>query len=136
MHTRRQSAGSGTRGEELTANPAFPCVPDGGRPLWMRVLATLCLLLMVAMSTVQVCHVHEPATAKQGSRHGYPSPEDHCPLCVAMHSTLPVGIHVAPEPVVSVRVLDSVAADAERMFRWRFEMASRPPPAKGVFATS
>ncbi len=103
--------------------------PTGGRSTSLRLLAIVCLLLVVAMSTVQVCHVHAAATSRQGSRPGNPVPEDRCPLCVTMHSALPTGIHVAPEPVVAVRVLDSAAADAERMFRWRFEMASRPPPA-------
>lgn len=105
-----------------------------GRPVWMRMLAIVCLLLVVAMSTIQVCHVHGEAAAKQGSRQGDPTPENHCPLCVAMHSAVPTGIHVAPEPLAAVRALDSVAADAERMFRWRFEMASRPPPPAAAFA--
>lgn len=106
----------------------------GSRPLWLRTLAVVCLVLVVLMSTVQVCHVHGEMTAKQGSRQGDPAPENHCPLCVAMHSALPAGIHVSPEPLAAVRALDSVAADAERMFRWRFEMASRPPPAVAAFA--
>ena len=101
----------------------------GRRAVWLRVLAVMCLLLLAAMSTVQVCHTHAQTTVKQGSRQGDPTPEDHCPLCVAMHSALPAGIHVAPEPILAVRAMDSVAADAERMFRWRFEMASRPPPS-------
>lgn len=105
-----------------------------GRPEWTCLLAVACLLLVVAMSTVQVCHVHAGSSEKQGSRQGYPTPEDHCPLCVAMHSALPIAIHVAPEPVAEVRALESVAADAERMFRWRFEMASRPPPAAVTLA--
>ena len=98
-------------------------------PAWVRVLATLCLAMVVLLSTAQVCHVHTDAVSKQGSRQGDTTPEDHCPLCVAMHSALPADIHVEPELLVSVRVLDSVAADAERMFRWRFVMASRPPPS-------
>jgi hypothetical protein len=46
-----------------------------------------------------------------------------------MHSALPVSLHVAPEPMLQIQTLDSVAADAQRIFRWRFKMASRPPPA-------
>jgi hypothetical protein len=45
-----------------------------------------------------------------------------------MHSALPVALHVAPEPLLNIQTLDSIAMDAERIFRWRFEMASRPPP--------
>jgi hypothetical protein len=47
-----------------------------------------------------------------------------------MHSALAVPQHFAPEPALSIQRLDSVAAEAERLFRWRFEMASRPPPAQ------
>ncbi len=104
------------------------------RSVWLRVLAVMCLLLVVAMSTVQVCHTHTRTIVKQGSRQGDPTPEDHCPLCVAMHSALPASIHVAPEPILAVSAMDSVAADAERMFRWRFEMASRPPPSATLLA--
>ena len=110
------------------------------RPLSLRLLAILCLLLVAVMSTVQVCHVHDAGAAvKQGTQRGShgssdPATEDHCPLCVAMHSARPADIQVAPEPVIAVRALESVAADAERMFRWRFEMASRPPPPAGTFA--
>ncbi len=103
-------------------------------PAWVRLLATVCLVMVVLLSTAQVCHVHANALSKQGSRQGDTTPEDHCPLCVAMHSALPADIHVEPELLVSVRVLDSVAADAERMFRWRFEMASRPPPSSPFLA--
>ena len=102
----------------------------GSRQAWYRLLATSCLLLIAVMSTVQVCHVHASQHARQGSQqHGDPVPEDHCPLCVAMHSAVPADIQVAPEPLLTVRALESAAADAERIFRWRFELASRPPPA-------
>ena len=100
----------------------------GRRPLWLRTLGILCLVLVVVMSTIQVCHLHGEMTGKQGSRQGDPTSENHCPLCVAMQSALPAGIHVSPEPLATVKALDSVAADAERMLRWRFEMASQPPP--------
>jgi hypothetical protein len=111
------------------------------KPLWLRGIALVCVLMVCVMSTVQVCHVHTDPRLKQGSQRtgsgdpnsptnpNSPTPEDHCPLCVAMHSALPVALHVAPEPIVLVQRLDSVAADVKRVFRWRFEMASRPPPA-------
>ncbi len=108
---------------------SLPNADPSGRPVWLRLLAALCLMLVVVLSTAQVCHTHTQTAVKQRSSQNDSSPEDHCPLCVAMHSALPTDIHVAPEVLTSVGTLDSVAADAERMFRWRFEMASRPPPA-------
>jgi hypothetical protein len=102
---------------------------DQRRPLWLRLIAIVCLFVVCVMSTAQVSHTHaEFSFLKQNSRNS-PAPDDHCPLCVAMHSAMPMALHTAPEPMLQIQALDSVAADAERIFRWRFEMASRPPPA-------
>ncbi len=102
------------------------------RPSWIAVFV---LLLIALMSTVQVCHTHDllpsQADSHSGQPGGQPHPDsapDHCPLCVAMHSALPVDIQAAPESIASIQALDSVAADAQRLFRWRFQLASRPPP--------
>ena len=99
------------------------------RPLWLRWMVLACVLLVCVMSTAQVCHSHFEVAPKHSSQPNSTTPEDHCPLCVAMHSALPATLHVAPEPMLLIHRLDSLAADVEREFRWRFEMASRPPPA-------
>jgi hypothetical protein len=92
-------------------------------------MALLCVLMVCVMGTVQVAHTHESSTLpKQGSRHNGPATDDHCPLCVVMLSDLPISM-AAPVPILQIHALETVAADAERIFRWRFEMASRPPPA-------
>ncbi|RZU40929.1 hypothetical protein [Edaphobacter modestus] len=101
------------------------------RPIWLQVLAVVCVLVVCVMSTAQVSHTHAEFSAlKQGSHHNGPSPDDHCPLCVAMHSALATPDYFAPEPMLAIQRLDSVAAEAARIFRWRFEMASRPPPVQ------
>ncbi|MDE1176629.1 MAG: hypothetical protein PW789_08470 [Edaphobacter sp.] len=102
------------------------------RPMWLRVLALVCVLVVTVMSTAQVAHTHAEFSAlkQQNPKHNGPSPDDHCPLCVAMHSALAAPQHFTPEPTLSIQRLDSVAVEAERIFRWRFEMASRPPPAQ------
>ena len=103
------------------------------RPMWLRVLAVACVLVVTLMSTAQVSHAHNDfSVTKQNSNHNSPSTTDHCPLCVAMHSALAVSQQYAPEPTLSVQRLDSVAAEAARIFRWRFELASRPPPAENL----
>jgi hypothetical protein len=85
--------------------------------------------MVSVMGTVQLVHTHPESTPLKSTNHNGPTPDDHCPLCVAIHSAaLPVSMH-APDLVLQIHALDSVAADAERIFRWRFEMASRPPPA-------
>lgn len=100
------------------------------RSFWLQVLALVCMVAVCLMSTAQLAHTHAEFSAlKQGSHQNGPSPDDHCPLCVAMHSALAPPDHYAPEPTLSIHRFDSVAAEAVRQFRWRFEMASRPPPA-------
>lgn len=106
------------------------------RPTWLRLIAILCILVVCVMSTVLACHTHAEFSALKQTpqQHHMPAPDDHCPLCVAMHSALPVSLHVTPEPMLQIQALDSVAADARRIFRWRFELASRPPPTHKLSA--
>lgn len=101
------------------------------RPLWLQVLLFVCILAVGVMSTAQLVHTHAEFSAlKHGKHQNGPSTDDHCPLCVAMHSVFDAPQHFAPEPTISIQRLDSVAAEAERIFRWRFELACRPPPAQ------
>ncbi len=100
------------------------------QPPRLRWLALLSILLIAVMSTVQACHTHALPTPA-GSHSSVPAPEtgpDHCPLCVALHAAMPATLQDVPEPVLLLRTLDSSATDAERLFRWRFQLASRPPP--------
>ncbi|HEX7159482.1 MAG TPA: hypothetical protein VF214_10730 [Edaphobacter sp.] len=98
------------------------------RPTWLRLMALLCVLMVCVMGTVQIAHTHaSSALLKQGPHNG-PATDDHCPFCVVMLSDMPVSM-ATPEPILQIHALDTVAADAERIFRWRFEMACRPPPA-------
>lgn len=103
------------------------------KPLWLRWITVLCILLIAVMATAQVCHSHDPSAQQAGSHRSAPGP-DTCPLCVAMHSALPATLQATPEPFLHLQTLDSTAADAERLFRWRFQLASRPPPADATRA--
>lgn len=101
-------------------------------PMGLQILALVCILAVGVMSTAQITHTHTGFSTQkqQGSQHNNPASDDHCPLCVAMHSAFAVPQHFTPEPALSIQRLDSVAAEAARIFRWRFEMACRPPPAQ------
>jgi hypothetical protein len=100
----------------------------------MRVLAMLCVLLVAAVSTVQAVHVHGEWLPKNAPRASVPADasqgqgEEHCPLCVAMHSALPVTLQVVPEPVqeIAQTLTARVLAAPEKL--WSFAMFSRPPP--------
>ena len=113
------------------------------KPFLLRLIAVLCICLIAVMTTVQVCHTHNPVPQQTDTRGSLPDPTqplsqapDHCPLCMAMHSALPAALQTAPEPVLHVQTLHSTAADTERLFRWRFQLASRPPPALGTAPSS
>lgn len=94
-------------------------------------IAALCILMITFMSAAQACHTHaETSSLKQSSHHNQPAPEDHCPVCMAMHSALPATLHLAPAPILEIEPLSTVASDTLRSFNWRFEMASRGPPAE------
>ena len=97
---------------------------------WMRMIAALCILMITFMSAAQACHTHSEASSlKQSSHHNQAPQEDHCPVCMAMHSALPTALHLAPAPTLEVKPLSAVPSDTLRTFGWRFEMASRGPPA-------
>ncbi|NYF79185.1 DUF2946 family protein [Granulicella arctica] len=95
------------------------------------------VLLLIVMSTVQVCHTHDPLLQQSNLHHGTPRPNqnqsptptpDHCPLCMALHAAMPATAQSAPEPVLLVQTLNSPAADARRIVPWHFHLAIRPPP--------
>jgi len=101
----------------------------------MRVLAMLCLLLVGGASTAQAAHIHgqwlphhavragEPMNAAQ-----LPGGEEHCLLCMAMHTALPVSLRVEPVRLALLRCVASETADRVAESPWHFAMFSRPPP--------
>ena len=96
-------------------------------PLWLRVLTLLCVLLLGGASTAQACHSHEDASAlSKGSPTNLPA--DHCPLCLAMHSAMPVAHATAPLLVEHLVDLVKEAPEARGSGIWSFSLFSRPPP--------
>jgi hypothetical protein len=101
----------------------------------LRTLAVLCLLLVAFSGSAQAVHMHGQWLPHQQSQVGMAVDtsqlpgEAGCPLCVAMHSALPVeaavpaAVMVADKPmrapVAPERVPDEV---------WHFAGFSRPPP--------
>ena len=101
----------------------------------MRLLALACMLLVGVASSAQAAHIHgqwlpdhaqklgAPADASQ-----LPGGEEHCPLCVAMNSALPVAQRVAPIHLVVCETRVATAADRAPDALWHFALFSRPPP--------
>jgi hypothetical protein len=104
-------------------------------PLWLRVLAFACLLLTVGASSVQAIHIHgqwlpqsaiHVGAAPDGSQ--TPGDEEHCALCMAMHSALPVATHVEVLRLALVECAVVQAVDRAPETQWHYAMFSRPPP--------
>jgi hypothetical protein len=110
---------------------------EHAHPLWLRVLTFACLLLVVGASSVQAIHIHgewlpqnavHAGSLPDGSQ--VPGGEEHCPLCVVMHSALPVAAHVDVLRLVLVecKVVQAVNHAPETL--WHYAMFSRPPPVR------
>lgn len=98
-------------------------------------MALACLLLFGLASSVQTVHIHGdwlpnkvvkasvPADASQ-----QPGGEGHCPLCVAMHSTLAIAEQTVSEPVTMLGGVFTPSAVRVPDATWHFALYSRPPP--------
>jgi hypothetical protein len=107
-------------------------------PLWTRTLALVCLLLVSAVSFAQAAHIHgqwlpdrHHHASTQVDSSQLPGGEERCSLCVAMHSALPVAMHVEPALTVLTEVRLVPTLDRAPAALWHFAMFSRPPPAAG-----
>ena len=105
------------------------------RPVWLRVAALFCALLVGMAGIAQAAHVHGdwlPSTTAQAAAHGtVPStvPEDICPLCMAMHSALPVANFSALVVGFLLEVNLLLASTHKPRISWYFAAFSRPPPS-------
>jgi len=109
------------------------------QPVWLRRLAVLCLLLVAFSGSAQAVHVHGQWLPHQQTQADIavdasqaPS-EAACPLCVAMHSTLPVAATVPSTELVAEKAICMVAtADRVPDEAWHFARFSRPPPVTEI----
>lgn len=101
---------------------------------WLRAAALFCALLVGFAGIAQAAHVHGdwlPSSAIQVSTHlGQTSAvgEDACPLCVAMHSALPVAGFGALLVGLLLEVNLLLASGHKPRATWYFAAFSRPPP--------
>lgn len=105
------------------------------RPLWLRVAALFCALLVGVAGFAQAAHIHGdwlPSSATQVTPHDAAVPagvaEVSCPLCVAMHSALPAaGLSALLVALLLELNLLLVSSHKPRLL-WYFAAFSRPPP--------
>lgn len=105
-------------------------------PQWMRWVAAFCLALATVMATAQAVHTHgswlqeKTAVAHGPTVSAQADNEANCPLCVAMHSTLPAAMRAEVPPPVLKASLPAAPHLPTPETRWAFALFSRPPPAQ------
>jgi hypothetical protein len=100
-------------------------------------MAFACLLLVVGVSFAAAIHMHGQWLPQNAITAGampdssqIPVGEESCPLCMVMHSTLPVSAHVEllHSVLVECKVVQAVNHAPETL--WHYAMFSRPPPVE------
>ncbi len=79
--------------------------------------ALLCLALLVLVSFVQVAHIHSTATD-----------QDHCPLCIVLHSAVPIAAAAAVLILTHIAERTPVLETRAVSLLWRAQRFTRPPP--------
>lgn len=98
-------------------------------------------MLAAAIGTAQAVHIHGDWLPKKSAHASLPvastqaQGEEHCPLCVGMHSAVPAMLQVVTAPVVEaeLQLASDVLVAQQRLEH--FANFSRPPPV-AVFATA
>ena len=78
----------------------------------------VCLLLLVLLVVAQVVHTHSVESSS-----------DHCSLCIAMHSVVPLAIMMVVVVLVRFGTTAPVPLEANTIIRyWHPTLFTRPPP--------
>lgn len=107
----------------------------GPQPVRLRVAAVLCVVLMMVVGVAQAAHIHGqllPSHATQASAQSALDggvAEDACPLCMAMHSALPVTSFAVVSPGSRQAANPLLASSRKPRTPWHFAAFSRPPPS-------
>ncbi len=117
---------SDLKAKAVTQRPKRGAV-DQPHSLWTRLLAVFCLVLVAAVGTAQAVHIHGAVLPENDA--SQPSGPEHCPLCVTLHSALPVTLRVDPTPMRAIGYKAPVEAEDAADSHWHYAMFSRPPPA-------
>ncbi len=85
----------------------------------LRVAIVVCLVLLALLAVIQVTH-----------NHGAGSDADHCPLCIAMHSVVPLVVLLPTLGLVRIGNVAPASLAARAIIRyWHPTLFTRPPPA-------
>ncbi len=87
-------------------------------PSAVKTAAVVCLVLLALLAFAQVTHVH----AVGGDA-------DHCQICVAMHSIVPLVVFVAGALLVRIGTAELKPFEVRTICRyWHPTLFNRPPP--------
>ncbi len=82
-------------------------------------MAVVCLVFLALLAVAQVTHVHAVG-----------NDADHCQLCIAMHSVVPIVIMLITVVLVRIEVLTPGLLEVRAIIRyWHPTLFIRPPPA-------
>ncbi|MGA3162408.1 MAG: hypothetical protein ABSC77_14465 [Terracidiphilus sp.] len=87
------------------------------KPRAFGAAAVLCLILLALLAVVQVAHMHP-----------LDSDADHCSLCIAMHSAVPVAVMAAAVVLVRMGTPAPVVEARPVARHWHPKLYTRPPP--------
>jgi hypothetical protein len=88
------------------------------KPNALKVATVVCLVLLALLTVIQVTHFHASD-----------SDADHCTLCVAMHSVVPIVVMLVLVVLVRIEVLTPGLLEIRSVTRyWHPTLFTRPPP--------
>ncbi len=88
------------------------------RPKWLAVSVLLCLTLLLLLTCVQAVHMHAAQTS-----------QDHCPICMVLHSAVPIAVTATVLILAQRAELAPVLKARAVSRRWHLQLFTRPPPA-------
>ena len=98
-------------------NPARKGSDAAARPWAFAACAVFCLALVVLVSFAQVAHIHATATD-----------QDHCPLCIVLHSAVPVAAAAVALLLMQIAEHTPVFEQCAVLLMWKTQRFTRPPP--------
>lgn len=82
-------------------------------------MTVVCVILLALLAVIQVMHVHASDTDA-----------DHCTLCIAMHSVVPIVIMSVTIALVRIGIPLAAILEVRPVTRfWHHTLFTRPPPA-------
>ena len=87
------------------------------RPKAYAVVVLVCVALLALLTVIQVAHVHSVDTDA-----------DHCPLCIVLHTAVPVAAAAVAIVLVHIESVTAVVAIRPIACIWHQQLFIRPPP--------